>query len=340
MQFTSSLRREYGAALVAVSLAVIVRAAMDPVLGDHLPYYIFYFAVIASVTVGGIGPGLIALIAGFLVASYFFAAPRYSLGLLNEEDLFGGFRFLSLGAVMVLAGGWARAHLIKWKLEASRRREEEAAARQALEHTHNTLASIGDGLITTDTAGRVTFINQMAQELSGWTNEEAVGQNVDQVFRIVNIHSREPVPNPALHALRHGTIMTIPEQTSLVHRQGLDQLIDDSAAPIRDNANNIIGSVIVFRKLAVKEDRFTIQGFQFHPSDGAQLPLSLGDQQRLERSCRTWLYREWIPSASVVRFATLNGYDLIVREEVSEQLPSGALGIRFQVGYARVSASA
>ena len=327
--------REYGIAVLAVVLAIAIRALVDPLLGDHLPYYLFYFAVIAAAVFGGTGPGLIALTIGFLSASYLFATPRYSLGISAGEEALGAFRFISLGAVMVFAGGWGRSVLAKWKLEVSERRRNEAEARHELERTHSTLASIGDGLITTDTTGRVTFMNEVAERLSGWTTASARGREIDHVFRIIHTHTRETVPNPALRALLDGSVMTLPEHTSLVDRHGVERPIADSAAPIRDPANNLIGSVLVFREAAVPDDAFIILSIHLHPADGAQLPLTTAELDLLERTCREWLRREWKPDRRAVRFVSLNGFDLIAREDLTERLPTGAIGVRFRISYQR-----
>ncbi|MFZ1687091.1 MAG: DUF4118 domain-containing protein [Flavobacteriales bacterium] len=333
MHIDLTARRSYGAAVVAVSLAMLLRALLDPVLGDHMPYYLFYFAVFGATALGGTGPGFSALFLGFLVACYFFAAPRYSLQLGASPE--GAFRFLTIGGVIAGVGGWAHSRVRKWKREVHERQQQERIARKELEHTYSTLSSIGDGLIATDTAGLVTFMNEVAEGLSGWTIENARGNPIEEVFHLVNLHTRQPVPNSGLRALYDGSIMTLPEHSCLVGRNGTDHLISDSAAPIRDHANRIIGSVIVFRKTMAKEDAFTIQALHLNPCDSAQLPLTEQERDAVERSCRNWLYREWKPDNHAVRAVTLHGVDLIVREEARTQTASGAPGIRFLVSYAR-----
>jgi PAS domain S-box-containing protein len=113
-----------------------------------------------------------------------------------------------------------------------------------------TLASIGDAVITTDTAGRVTFLNPVAEALTGWTLPEAQGQALETVFRIVNEESRRTVENPATRALREGVIVGLANHTLLIARDGTERSIDDSAAPIQDDQGTVAGVVLVFRDIS------------------------------------------------------------------------------------------
>jgi PAS domain S-box-containing protein len=112
-----------------------------------------------------------------------------------------------------------------------------------------TLSSIGDAVIATDASGRVTFLNAVAARLTGWSNEEAAGRPLEEVFRIVNEATREPVANPALRALREGTVVGLANHTVLIARDGSERPIDDSAAPIRTGAI-VGGAVLVFRDVS------------------------------------------------------------------------------------------
>ena len=113
-----------------------------------------------------------------------------------------------------------------------------------------TLASIGDGVIATDTRGNVTFENPVAEQLTGWPEGDAKGQPLVRVFHIVNEDSRQRVDNPAFRALRDGTIVGLANHTLLIHRDGREFPIDDSAAPIRNEEGKVIGVVLVFRDVA------------------------------------------------------------------------------------------
>jgi PAS domain S-box-containing protein len=110
-----------------------------------------------------------------------------------------------------------------------------------------TLASIGDGVITTDTSGNVLFLNSVAQSLTGWRQEEAAGLPLFTVFHIVNEQTRKPGDDPASRALRDGTVVGLANHTILIAKDGSEKPIDDSAAPIRNEAGEVAGVVLVFR---------------------------------------------------------------------------------------------
>jgi len=113
-----------------------------------------------------------------------------------------------------------------------------------------TLASIGDAVITTDSAGRVTFLNAVAESLTGWSHAEAAGQKLEVVFRIVNQETRNTVESPSVRALRDGVIVGLANHSLLIGRDGTERPIDDSAAPIRDEAGHVSGVVLIFRDIA------------------------------------------------------------------------------------------
>src|SRR5437773_3068929 len=110
-----------------------------------------------------------------------------------------------------------------------------------------TLSSIGDAVITTDGDGKITFLNPVAQSLTGWTQDEAVGVPLHEVFKIVNEETRATVENPGIRALREGLVFGLANHTLLIARNGTERPIDDSAAPIRNADGEVAGVVLVFR---------------------------------------------------------------------------------------------
>jgi PAS domain S-box-containing protein len=128
---------------------------------------------------------------------------------------------------------------------AHQRAERELAAEQ--ERLRITLASIGDAVISADAEGRVTYLNAVAETLTGWTQADAAGRDLSDVFQIVNERTRQPVENPALRALREGMVVGLANHTVLVARDGSERPIDDSAAPMRDKRGRLVGAVLVFR---------------------------------------------------------------------------------------------
>ena len=114
------------------------------------------------------------------------------------------------------------------------------------------LASIGDGVIATNVQGRVTFLNAVAEALTGWSLAEAAGQPLEDVFRIVSEARRETAENPALRALREGSIVGLANHSVLIAKKGTEHPIDDSAAPVRDGRGRMVGCVLVFRDVTAQ----------------------------------------------------------------------------------------
>ena len=110
-----------------------------------------------------------------------------------------------------------------------------------------TLQSIGDGVIATDAEGRVTLLNPIAEELTGWSSTRAVGQPIERVFSIIEEESRQAVSNPVSQALREGRIVALPHHAVLVANDGAERPIADSAAPIKNEQGQTVGVVLVFR---------------------------------------------------------------------------------------------
>jgi PAS domain S-box-containing protein len=108
-------------------------------------------------------------------------------------------------------------------------------------------ASIGDAVITTDINGGITFLNPVAESLTGWTLAEAAGVPLIGVFNIVNEETRHAVENPADRALREGVMVGLANHTLLIAKDGTERPIDDSAAPIRNGQGEVVGVVLVFR---------------------------------------------------------------------------------------------
>jgi PAS domain S-box-containing protein len=128
-------------------------------------------------------------------------------------------------------------------------REAERQVREQRELLRVTLSSIGDGVIATDTRGRVTFINHVAETLTGWGQSEAAGRPVADVFQIVNEGSDERVENPVDRVIQQSTKASVANHTVLLAKDGTRRPIDDTAAPISDDQGNILGVVLIFRDI-------------------------------------------------------------------------------------------
>jgi PAS domain S-box-containing protein len=125
--------------------------------------------------------------------------------------------------------------------------QAEAARGEGEARYATTLMSIGDGVITTDASGRVTLLNHVAQALTGVRSEEACGQPLTAVFRIINEETRQPVEDPVAAVLRRGAIVGLANHTVLISKSGDEYPIADSGAPICNEAGDIVGVVLVFR---------------------------------------------------------------------------------------------
>ena len=134
------------------------------------------------------------------------------------------------------------------------RKKAETAVFQAKERAQVTLQSIGDAVITTDSEGRIDYMNPVAESLTGWENREAQSQLIGNILTVVDETTREASESPIVRCLREGQMLGLAEHTVLVTRRGQVIAIQDSASPIRDRAGNLIGAVMVFHDVS-KERR-------------------------------------------------------------------------------------
>ena len=133
-------------------------------------------------------------------------------------------------------------------LREMRRRERDAAALQQSEEWFRvTLSSIAEGVIATDHQGLISFLNPVAERLTGTKLEEAKGKKIYDIFQIFNEATNSPVENPVEKVLTLGVVVGLANHTVLRHRAGHLIPIEDSAAPITDDSGQLIGVVLVFR---------------------------------------------------------------------------------------------
>ncbi|MEO5819056.1 MAG: PAS domain S-box protein [Vicinamibacteraceae bacterium] len=205
----------------------------------------------ASAMYGGLRPGLLSTALSAAITTAFFLVPRIESDGLQPAHVVG---------ILIFAGtGW----LISAGADALRRTRDDY--RLEAERLRTTLQSIGDGVVVTDQAGAVVSLNPVAERLTGWTSQAAIGRPIDSIFLILNEDTRQPVDNPALRALRDGAVVGLANHTVLVARDGAETPIDDSAAPVRGADGKIAGSVLVFRD--VSERRHTEQALRSSEED-------------------------------------------------------------------------
>jgi PAS domain S-box-containing protein len=233
-----SFLKTYALGLLAVLIAILVRWLLDPVMGDTLPLVTLFGAVAAAVWLGGYRLAILVTFIGYIACLYLFIEPRGELDLTRSADRVGLIAYLFTCALITVFG------------EAARIAHSRAYQRQEVFRV--TLRSIGDAVITTNNEARITYINGIAESLTGWSHEDALGQPLDRVFRIVNEATRQPVENPALRALREGVVVGLANHTILIKKDGSECPIDDSAAPIRNEQGHVSGCVLIFRDVTAQ----------------------------------------------------------------------------------------
>ncbi|MBD3881979.1 EAL domain-containing protein [Phormidium tenue FACHB-886] len=161
----------------------------------------------------------------------------------------GGYRWLQdqrrlicdvQGRPIEIVGAWQ---------DITERKDIELALFQEKELAQNVLQSLGDGVITTDIAGRIQYVNPVAEQLTGWQANQAIGSPLAEVFQTLNEVTRQTAENLVEKVCSSGKVVGLSHPTLLIARDEAEHTIDHSAAPIRDRQNRIIGTVIVFRDM-------------------------------------------------------------------------------------------
>jgi PAS domain S-box-containing protein len=254
----------YGFALAITFSALFSSLLLRPVV-EYSAFLFFYGAVTLSTWFGGLLPGFLSILVSVAAVNYFFIPPLYTFEFTLSDIL----RAFTLTTVMLF---------IYWISESHRR---------AIEHAHiggerfsTTLASIGDAVIATDIDGHVTFINPIAEQLTGWSGDEALGKPLTAVFRIVNEETRQPVESPTVRVLRDGAVVGLANHTLLIRKDGTEIHIDDNSTPIRDKDGGIQGAVLVFHDVTARRKLEQQQQYLIRASE--ELASSLDLEQIFE----------------------------------------------------------
>lgn len=169
----------------------------------------------------------------------------------------------------------------------SDRKKSEVALLAEKEWLRVTLSSIGDGVITTNTSGNVTFLNPVAEMMTGWSTEQAMGLPLATVFQIINQITGEVAPNPVEEALLTQQVVELAENTVLIQRGGTQFSIEDSAAPIRDLQGDILGVVLVFHDVTQARAMAAEMHFQAKHDSLTGLINRREFERRVERALQT-----------------------------------------------------
>jgi PAS domain S-box-containing protein len=240
--------RGYLLALVASAAAVTLRGAFDFALGNSHPFVFSFAAIAVSAAYGGWRPALGAIVLSYAAVNWYFMAPRFAFSLLDGRSIVALASYgLTAGIITAMA---------EWMRRAERRaRENGLRLGSERERWRVTLQSIGDAVVVTDADGLVTFLNPVAEKLSGWTNAESHGRPVTEVLLLFHEETGVPSPNPVQQVLREHIVVAMANHTVLRQRGGGEIPIEDSAAPIFASDGSLDGAIIVFHDVTARRSR-------------------------------------------------------------------------------------
>lgn len=243
----SSAAQDLVVAVVTVLVAWLARVLLAPWIGERVPFITFFPAAFFVAWWGGLRPAAFFAAISVPILIYFVLAPRHTWAIEMVEYRVG----LVLYMAIVLGTGWLGEQLHAAQRRARQAHQQADADRERLRVT---LASIGDGVIVTDPAGRVLSINAVAEQLTGWGQASAAFQPLEEIFHIINEDSRTAVENPCAKVLATGKVVGLANHTLLISRDGSERPIDDSAAPIKADDGALLGVVVVFRDVTEKRE--------------------------------------------------------------------------------------
>jgi diguanylate cyclase (GGDEF)-like protein/PAS domain S-box-containing protein len=179
----------------------------------------------------------------------------------------GEYRWVISRAKGRIDGQGRLQRLIGLELDITERKLYEEALFREKESAQIMLQAIGDGVITTDADSVIDYINPVAETLTGWRLEDAMGRNVDEVFRAFHEETCEPLENPLTSSIRRVRPMKAGRPVLMIRRDGNELYVESTAAPIRDEAGKVVGAVLVFHD--VSESRELNRKLSYHASHDA-----------------------------------------------------------------------
>lgn len=267
----------YGIAVVAVAAGFLLRAALSAQVGEGLPTYItFYPAVTAAALLAGLGPGLLATALTLAVVDYWIVSPHTFFWDGDLVEITSMVLFSAMGVFISLLAEFyrrARQKTAEYERELAVRESQEELRRQR-EWLRVTLSSIGDAVVASDTAGRITFLNPTAEQLTGWTEKEVLGRPVHSVVRLVDEQTHAPAEDLVARVLCEQRVVLLANHTALITRDGREIPVEDSAAPIKESADTVCGVVVVLHD--VTEKRRALDAFR-QTAEQHRLALDAGN---------------------------------------------------------------
>jgi len=236
----------FTAAIAATAAATIVRFAIAPFAGPAVPFITYFVAALILAWYYGFFSAVLCVAFGSAIGSRYFLIhdePGHVLATSNDWAAVIGFAIVALAISLLL-------HLLRTAFD--RRKATENAEREQRRWFEATLASIGDAVITTDLEGRVVHANSVAQSLLGSTERKMSGRPLNEFFRVIDEVSGEELDSLVPAVLKTGNVVGLPERSALKSTDGTTIPIDDTAAPIRNAAGRITGTVLVFRDVTAR----------------------------------------------------------------------------------------
>ena len=264
--------------IAAVFVAAVFRWLLVPVLNDGAPFSTFMIAVIFATWYGGLRSAVLATVLGFFVAMFFFIRPHFSV-------LDASLPSLARSAIYFIVCFAIAAFGEAMKIAQRRSHHAEHLARQQAETLRITFASIGDAVITTDVNGNVTYLNAVAQALTGWTFDNARGKSLTTVFNVISEQTGQPVRNTDSEISVPGKSHKPARNTILVGRDGSESIIEDSVSMIRDDLGHVAGKIVIFRDISARRqiDADREQTQQLLRASEACLAQELVDMTQLQK---------------------------------------------------------
>jgi diguanylate cyclase (GGDEF)-like protein/PAS domain S-box-containing protein len=189
---------------------------------------------------------------------------------------------------------------------------EREVARQELfnekERAQVTLNSIGDAVLSTDLSSRVTYLNVVAERMTGWSRAEAIGHPLNDVFRILDGATYEPAPNPMELAIQQNRTVGLKANSILIRRDGHESTIEDSAAPIHDRNGHVTGAVIVFHDVSMARKRVLEMTHLAQHDSLTNLPNRVTLKDRLSQAISMAIRNQY---QLAILFLDLDGFKMI-----------------------------
>ena len=233
----------YGVALIGVALATAIRLLLSSILVARLPFTAYLLTSILVAIYCGLGPALMAVALGAVVGTVLFVIPNAATTQSSVQFLVAGYAVLAAGLVV----------LIKIIQDARTKAEQNAQALvDSRERLATILASIGDAVIAADLDGRVTFLNGVARSLTGWTDAEASGKPIQQLFKLVDESSHQP-ENLVARVLIEGSTVGSRRPATLIARDGTEVPVEENSSAIKNSDGRVTGVVLVFRDITQRK---------------------------------------------------------------------------------------